>query len=59
MARVPRILTCIEVMLARAVPYPPEVVPAAFEHGAALQGAVLCAVDAYVAARSRRPAAVA
>lgn len=58
MARVPRILTGIEAMLARAVPYPPEVVPAAFEHGAALQGAVLCATDAYAAARSKRTAAV-
>lgn len=58
MARVPRILTGIEAMLARAVPYPPEVVPAAFEHGAALQGAVLCAADAYAAARSKRMAAV-
>lgn len=58
MARVPRILTGIEAMLARAVPYPPEVVPAAFEHGAALQGAVLCATDTYAAARSKRTAAV-
>ncbi|MGH8779950.1 ROK family protein [Paraburkholderia sp.] len=57
MARVPRILPGLAAMLARAVPYPPEVVPAAFEHGAALQGAVLCAVDAYASAYLRRMAA--
>ncbi|MFL9875627.1 ROK family protein [Paraburkholderia megapolitana] len=51
MARVPRILPELAAMLARAVPYPPEVVPAAFEHGAALQGAILCAVDAWAAAQ--------
>lgn len=51
MARVPRILPELAAMLARAVPYPPEVVPAAFEHGAALQGAILCAVDAWIAAQ--------
>jgi glucokinase len=46
MARVARILDALSARLARACPYPPEVVLATFEHGAALQGAVLCGMEA-------------
>ncbi|MBV8047635.1 MAG: ROK family protein [Paludibacterium sp.] len=46
MARVPRIIQALTQGLARTCPYPPQVVLAAFEQGAALQGAILCGMEA-------------
>lgn len=46
MARVPRIIPALAAGLARTCPYPPQVVLAAFEQGAALQGAVLSGMEA-------------
>ncbi|RKE39920.1 glucokinase [Paraburkholderia sp. BL23I1N1] len=52
MARIPGITDGIRSLLARAVPYPPEVAIAAFGHGAALQGAIVAASDAWALRRS-------
>lgn len=46
MARVPRIIPTLAAGLARTCPFPPEVVLAAFEQGAALQGAILSGMEA-------------
>ncbi|TDR80082.1 ROK family protein [Paludibacterium purpuratum] len=54
MARVPRIIPALSAGLARACPYPPQVVLAAFEQGAALQGAILCGVEALAENRRSR-----
>ena len=51
MARIPGIPDGIRSLLARAVPYPPEVAIAAFGHGAALQGAIVAASDAWALRR--------
>ncbi|MFM0729706.1 ROK family protein [Paraburkholderia sediminicola] len=52
MARIPGIPDSIRSLLARAVPYPPDVAIAAFGHGAALQGAIVAASDAWASRRS-------
>lgn len=52
MARIPGIPDGMRSLLARAVPYPPEVAIAAFGHGAALQGAIVAASDAWALRRS-------
>jgi glucokinase len=49
LARVPAMLTAITAWLERAVPYPPEVMIATFGSGAALQGAIVAATDAWAA----------
>lgn len=46
MARAPHIRTALSAGLARACPFPPEVVFAAFEQGAALQGAIFSGMEA-------------
>lgn len=46
MARVARIVPTLSAGLARACPFPPDVVLAAFEQGAALQGAILSGMEA-------------
>ncbi|ASL47129.1 Beta-glucoside kinase [Burkholderia sp. AD24] len=51
MARIPGIADEIRSLLKRAVPYPPDVTIAAFGHGAALQGAIVAAGDAWRAQR--------
>lgn len=51
MARIAGIADDLRSLLKRAVPYPPEVVIAAFGHGAALQGAIVAAGDAWRARR--------
>lgn len=52
MARIPGIPDGIRSLLARAVPYPPDVAIAAFGHGAALQGAIVAASDAWASSRA-------
>jgi glucokinase len=47
MARVDGLTGRLAECLQRAVPYPPEVVIASFRHEAALQGAIIAAVEAY------------
>ncbi|MGF6722243.1 glucokinase [Paraburkholderia sp. GAS41] len=64
MARVPGIVAAIRSRLETAVPYPPEVAVAAFGNRAALQGAIVAAMDAWAGGKvscgnTRRPAAVA